>query len=670
VIGVPTEAIGHTLTEKYTSRDASPALQATKNRSSGDDIDNDKIHIESSEFQDRYTQQGKHQAAEGSIPERNTATPILAPDEVARGGSRNMQPAVSPEAQKHTHDEYFSDSDSHLPAWQRRQHTGSGRSSRRNSRPTSAHFYHHEPHSTGTPLNEIEEYEPLFTDEDEQSQQKRPMTAADRLKRPELERRFPSKDIWEDTPNSLRLETTVGGPQEPEEKITSPPSKKSGNLFESPDAERKRQGEITESERLSFLEDSQKKVKAKPKFNAGIEEERYRPGMNRRFPSRDIWEDTPDSLRLETTLDPEDTQLKSPKGGSVPAANNLAQGFGAADRSMAAPEVPARPSRSKGVGPTEKETLDNQPDPTKAKPEVPARPARSSNTGVSESAPISKVTSNGSNTSGTEVTSPTDGSATKMKPTVPSKPAQAGKFASIKAGFMNDLNSRLQLGPQARKPIQEEQSREVEEEKAPLADARKSRARGPTRRKPEPTASAATTSEQSSSSWGFTSPKTHWSIGETGLSVHGATTSPKSRQPASTETPVTTDTSATITTSEAGVATVPSTTNKVDLPTSASPATEKQARQEELNARANMDDGALERIGAEGDLPKQPPATLEDEEKHAAAQEPTAQIGGKQDDGHADKATALVDEGNQPGENLLVADGQVSEALEDSQAAG
>lgn len=104
-----------------------------------------------------------------------------------------MQPAVSPEAAKHANDEYFSDSDSHLPAWQRRPATGSGRSSRRPSRPTSAHFFHHEPHSTGTPLNEIEEYEPLFKDEDEE-EKKRPMTAADKLKRPELDRRrFPSQ---------------------------------------------------------------------------------------------------------------------------------------------------------------------------------------------------------------------------------------------------------------------------------------------------------------------------------------------------------------------------------------------------------------------------------------------------------------------------------------------
>ena len=48
---------------------------------------------------------------------------------------------------------------------------------------------------------------------------------------------------------------------------------------------------------------------------------------------------------------------------------------------------------------------------------------------------------------------------------------------------MSDLDSRLKLGPQGPKP-QEKAEPEVEEEKAPLADARKGRAKGPARRKP------------------------------------------------------------------------------------------------------------------------------------------------------------------------------------------
>jgi hypothetical protein len=52
----------------------------------------------------------------------------------------------------------------------------------------------------------------------------------------------------------------------------------------------------------------------------------------------------------------------------------------------------------------------------------------------------------------------------------------------MKAGFLTDLNSRLQLGPQQAKPQEKEPEAPVE--KQPLSDARKGRARGPARRKP------------------------------------------------------------------------------------------------------------------------------------------------------------------------------------------
>ena len=77
----------------------------------------------------------------------------------------------------------------------------------------------------------------------------------------------------------------------------------------------------------------------------------------------------------------------------------------------------------------------------------------------------------------------------KPKPAVPARPA-GSKIAALQAGFMSDLNKRLQLGPQ---PPQKgsEPSEEKREEKAPLADARKARAKGPTRRKPATSSSPA-----------------------------------------------------------------------------------------------------------------------------------------------------------------------------------
>lgn len=593
MISVPTEAVGHKATQEYHSRMNSPALQPTKSRTGsqghidsplrnatlpgGNELDNDHVTLDPPPMKaDNYTGQGmmapssadlgpqggNTQDRGGYLNERGTGTPILASDETQnRPGSEFLQPAVSPEDSKHANDEYFSDSDTTLPAWQRRPGNTGGRSrSRPSSRPSSAQFHHHDLHSTGTPLNEIDEYEPLFIEEEDGQLKKRPTIVADKLKGPGLEQtRFPSKDIWEDTPTSLQLETIVGGPQEPEEKSAiSQKQMKGSALFEPPEKEAARRGEVTESERMSFLDDANNQQKAKPKFKSGVQDEvAQRPGMARRFPSRDIWEDTPDSAQLSTTIDPEEGTVKSPHGETITTANSLAGGFAAADKALAAPEankpsVPVRPSRSKAEEqpsvpqrPARRQASDSSPTKTEAqstpdrpKPQVPARPHRGSQAESDQGANLSKALSSGS---GSEVTSPTEGTtSTKAKPAVPSKPTQSSKFASIKAGFMNDLNSRLQLGPQAKKAEAESQGREMEEEKekAPLADARKGRARGPARRKPE-VASSSSVTQATSSTWGFAAPKTSWSIDEAGLNVFSSdvssTTESTSQQLGSTE---------------------------------------------------------------------------------------------------------------------------------------
>jgi len=69
-----------------------------------------------------------------------------------------------------------------------------------------------------------------------------------------------------------------------------------------------------------------------------------------------------------------------------------------------------------------------------------------------------------------------------------------GKIAALQAGFMSDLNRRLQLGPQAPKKEEPPASDLAEgKEKAPLADARKGRARGPQRRAPTKNNTASST---------------------------------------------------------------------------------------------------------------------------------------------------------------------------------
>jgi len=237
-----------------------------------------------------------------------------------------------------------------------------------------------------------------------------------------------------------------------------------------------------------------------------------RPGLKQRFPSRDIWEDTPDSLQLETTVETPQVDEKEvlsppaerPTTGAVAyhqekaaAGYPLGSEEGRATTGIAAimkPQVPARPTRSKLSEPSETSQSGNldrpsqldgasPPIPMKSKPVVPARPLKPITRDSSENVPLTTVTSNSSAKSvGSD--SGAAAAAAKPKPPVPSRPV-GSKIAALQGGFMSDLNKRLQLGPQA--PKKEEISQEepeVETEKAPLVDARKGRARGPARRAP------------------------------------------------------------------------------------------------------------------------------------------------------------------------------------------
>ena len=171
--------------------------------------------------------------------------------------------------------------------------------------------------------------------------------------------------------------------------------------------------------------------------------------------------------------------------------------------------------------------------PEKPKPEIPPRPANPIARDSNESIPISKInskSSTGSDVIGDEtqaMKSPPP--APKPKPAVPSRPA-GSKIAALKAGFMSDLDKRLQLGPQGPTKTQEKKAEEVgkeeeAEEKAPLVDARKGRARGPTRRKPAaPSTSAERSVDETSSQkkavetgkWAMQDPWAVWQLDEDG----------------------------------------------------------------------------------------------------------------------------------------------------------
>lgn len=537
---------------------------------------------------------GGNTAEEGGwVDERGYGVPILASDEVAKEhGSEYQQPAVSPH-QERRGSAYFAESDA-LHSSQSGVRNGSRASSTAGSRPTSRPASIHggmrfTPHDDRedmhTPLEDVEEYEPLFPDEE--NKDGRPLTAADRFRRrPDMKRRFPSQDIWEDTPNSLQLETTVSTPEVPEEKALGN-DKPASAVFEPPETESARKGEVSEEDKARLLPKEQRW--ANSHFKPHLRDETLsRPGMKQKFPSRDIWEDTPDSARLETTVgEAQSEELRSPPdegllaGAVVTTAGRPGGDKGVDDEGATAnartgatagkPAIPPRPTKSKlaegqqdtptpaqpivpprpsqkqqqapsavttsqrgpsvgtevkgtsspDVSPTETRKAPGLPD--RVKPQVPPRPAKPVSRESSDNIPLTKTTSgksrssinSGEDDSGSP-REPTQTPSLKPKPTVPIRPV-SGKIAALKAGFLSDLDKRLQLGPQA--PKQQEKPPEEdkpvnEEEKAPLSDARKGRAKGPARRKPA--ASPAAIIEEPSAARGnkfeISTPCTIWHI--------------------------------------------------------------------------------------------------------------------------------------------------------------
>ncbi|KAB8338738.1 hypothetical protein FH972_021683 [Carpinus fangiana] len=516
-LGTPTEQIGYMATEKYASRSNSPKplpLHKTTSRTAHSrtgsgthaesplrtasfaeeilghqqalDSEDESVHVDAPAGRSsKYAASGyEHPVIDlgprggntshhgGWIQEDGSGTPILASDEIAKNPQAWLMPAVSPEAEKHSHDEeYFSGVDERgIPKYERgyRSHSRSRSRNEGNSRPSSLHgasglsrFISHD-EGAGTPLEEIEEFEPLFEEDDNQPV-KKPATAADKLKRPELEHRFPSRDIWEDTPDSLRLETTVDTPEEPAPAKVSTSAPASA-MFETPEQEALRKGEHS---------------LPKPKLNSAVQADvaAHRPGMRQRFPSSDIWEDTPDSQMFTTTVGEE--QLAREANAEKPAVPTRP--------TKAHPSIPPRPSGlAKQTSPTERQgpTIPDRPKPKiGTERDIDVEPA----TGPSIAAP-------------------------KAKPAVPARPAAASaKFASIKSSFMNDLNSRLQLGPKPPAKSEEVSPEAKEEDAAPLADARKGRARGPARRKP----AASPSGEASAGALSIFAPVAVWSISPT-----------------------------------------------------------------------------------------------------------------------------------------------------------
>jgi hypothetical protein len=549
----------------------------------------------------------------GNGHEHGDGTPILASDEIEkRPGSAFMQPAVSPEAER---------SD-----WLGEARRGSGTlDSRPSSRPGSIHggplsrFISHEERpgsGMGTPLEEIEEYEPLFP-EDEDA---KTTPTKNFKKRPGLaQHHFPSQDIWEDTPASLQFTTSVETPEpaaDPTERKESPPA---AAVFETPEQEQARRqiGGGMLSDRKTF---------AKPHFRSSAHAEADRPGIQR-FPSHDIWEDTPDSMRLETTVSgPQEPEILSPEDerpttSALPHSQDENDARATTGLSqLMKPQMPTRPVRSSKLSQDitpelapanmqdsrEREVPDlgalKETSPTKTrapsipdrpKPSIPARPARSAKPDDSRAI------------------SPEEAPTPKAKPAVPARPSNS-KFANLKSGFMSDLASRIQLGPTGPPPKPKEPEPEADEVKAPLVDARKSRAKGPARRAKaaaSPSAAAQEPLKANPLTFSFSTPVTVWHIDSSDvLHVPGPGTEsahPHDERLAEAEKALTAN--ANVNVAEAAPAPEAAqeqpTSDKETQPSSASSATPQSPSTEEPTPDLPSSATKFAQVGAEGDEP-------------------------------------------------------------------
>ncbi|POR34453.1 Uncharacterized protein TPAR_05382 [Tolypocladium paradoxum] len=475
--GTPTDEVAFQASEEYTSRISSsrPASAAAKGGSGIMSPEKDSlrpdaaslgadtpIHVADPRHPEYYSCGNENDAAVED--EEEYSAPILAQDEVKKeANSRVQHPAIRPHLERRG-----SSFDGEDPP------------SRPSSRPSSTRITLTQPEYGSTPLEDVEEYEPLFTEEAKEAkpEEKPKQEMADEN---ECRRHFPSKDIWEDAPSSVHYTTTVLTPEVPEQNRR----RSSGHNDDRP---------ITPAQAFAQYQEQLAEKEASGRTNnfLPLSEERptwigHQPHLQakrpaaKRFPSRDVWEDAPDSHLHEAALSGSPTEEEDKP--EIPA-----RPVKRASPSSEPPILPERPKARQSSG--DDSAKQRPPVSDKPKPQIPPRPAKSSS-GDSK-----------------------DGSFSKPKPPVPSRPV-GNKIAALQAGFMSDLNKRLQLGPQAPKKedVAKEEEAVEEKEKVPLADARKSRARGPQRRAPAKSpAPAATAANAPALSLTFFAPQTSWAI--------------------------------------------------------------------------------------------------------------------------------------------------------------
>lgn len=491
VKGIPSEQIGFAASEEYASRMASPRIQpADSSQGAPHDLSaqgrfesalsqglksqkshEDVIHVDAPEHFRHKIHGGdippgspnalgvQHDLSgdDGEVREQFAySAPILAEDEVAKTPLGSfMEPAVSPrlEHRSGSHDEgsnFYKQKTGSAVSISGSQ--GAGRSGSAAERWGSVDH---------TRVENVQVYEPLFPDDKDDTQAK-PIGITSKH-HPDLHsRKFPSQDVWEDTPNSLQYTATVSTPEPPKQSsdrdVEEDKEENIGRAFA------KHQAELAEGEAKtpdSFLGPTKKAKGHGPEIPT-LESR----SSSHRFPSRDIWEDSPDSLQLQTTVEtPQDEEKTFDGIGETSPVE-------AVPKTAVQPQIPERPARTGSYPPVPS---------SKPKPQVPVRPTRAKppTRESSENIPLAQVASDSSAKGNSS-----EAASVKPKPPVPSRPV-GGKIAALQGGFMADLNKRLQLGPKTTKAEEvESEVGESKEDKVPLADARKSRARGPQRRAP------------------------------------------------------------------------------------------------------------------------------------------------------------------------------------------
>ncbi|KAK6343439.1 hypothetical protein TWF730_011028 [Orbilia blumenaviensis] len=196
------------------------------------------------------------------------------------------------------------------------------------------------------------------------------------------------------------------------------------------------------------------------------------------FPSKDVWEDAPESSHA--TYEVEEEEQKPDPDYYDPAKNKITEKAAEAEASKDTPAgLPVVPTR-----PTKRVPTDGtSPDGSKAAPIVPERPKVPPRP-LKKTSESTGATTDGSSSAEDSRSPPPP----KPKPVIPGR--VGGGIAALRANFMSDLNSRLSKGPVA--PKKEEPAPEPEpKEREPLEDVRKTRARGPAKRKPSAAAGAA-----------------------------------------------------------------------------------------------------------------------------------------------------------------------------------